>query len=392
MTTLSRTLFIPRLETRPRPGSLPWWCDADAAQMPNKFLAAFPQSFPTPLHSLDALRRRLALGGLYVKDETSRLNLSSFKALGGAYAVFRIAHRLAQERLDRIVAPSELRSSAVRDVIAGMTVCCASDGNHGRSVAYGARLVGARCKVFLHAGVSEERVTHIERLGAEIIRVDGSYDDSVAAAEDAVRAKGWILVADIAAPSSAGAELSSFVMQGYAVMVEEILRESDRRGIVFSHVFVQAGVGGLAASVFGHWSALSSRLPKFTIVEPDRAACLTESARAGEAVTLPAGPSTIMAMLECQRPSLLAWPIVHALTDAYVTVDDADAKEAVRVLAWPNGTDPVIEAGESGAAGLAGLQRVLLDDPKALGLDRSSQVLVIATEGPTDRSAWSGGK
>lgn len=391
------TAFLPKPGTRPKLDTFPWWCSAGASAEPRQFLAAFPDHPPTPLLHLTTLGNRLGVKSLHVKDESFRLGLSSFKGLGGAYAVLRVAQQHAGKALGRRVSPDELLTPDIRLLCANLTVCCASDGNHGRSVAAGARLIGAQCKIFLHAGVSEERVAHIERLGAAIVRIEGSYDDSIAEAERSADLQGWVLVSDIVAADDAeSAQICGYVMQGYSILVDEILDAARKYHLDFTHVFVQAGVGGVAASVFGHWSAMAqgAKRPRFIVVEPERAACLTESAKAGRLIKLPHGPSTIMAMLECQRPSPLAWPVVHALADAYVTVTEDDAQEAVRHLAWPEGADPVIEAGESGAAGLAGLERLLADKPLAarMGLDGSAKVLVIVTEGPTDRSVWSGTK
>jgi diaminopropionate ammonia-lyase len=391
----TRAAVIPEKGTRPKLGPLPWWCAADAAAEPREYLKAFPHHPPTPLLALDALASKLGIASLHAKDESFRLGISSFKGLGGAYAVMRVAQKRAEAAFGRKVLPHELLTPKLRALSAGLTLCCASDGNHGRSVAAGARLIGARCKIFLHAGVSEERVAHIERLGAAIIRVDGSYDDSLAEAARSVDRQGSVLVPDIvAAEDIETAEVCGHVMQGYSMLVDEILDVARERRIDFTHAFVQAGVGGLAASVLGHWTTMTAGAthPRFIIVEPERAPCLTESARAGRLITLPHGPATIMAMLECQSASPLAWPVVHALADAYVTVAEEDARQAVKHLAWPKGADPVIEAGESGAAGLAGLERLMADKPLAakLGLKRTSNVLVIVTEGPTDRSQWSG--
>ncbi len=395
MMIMTTSLFVPPSDARPPLDALPWWCGADASAEPRQFLQAFPHHPQTPLLDLASLGKKLGIASLHAKDESFRLGVSSFKGLGGAYAVLRIAQQYAEAKLGRPVTPSELISPDVRAQCADLTVCCASDGNHGRSVAAGARLIGTHCKIFLHGGVSEERVAHIERLGASIVRIAGSYDDSVAAAARSTDKEGWILVPDIVGEDDAkNARTCGYVMQGYSVMVDEILDQAKSSDVVFTHVFVQTGVGGLAASVLGHWRAMAGKaqLPRFIIVEPERAPCLTESAIAGRLVTLPHGPPTIMAMLECQRPSPLAWPVVHALADAYVTVAEDDARHAVKHLAWPEGSDPVIEAGESGAAGLAGLERLLSDKQLAaqMKLDATSQVLVIVTEGPTDRSVWSG--
>jgi diaminopropionate ammonia-lyase len=376
---------------------LPWWCRADAPLAPLEFLRACPIYRPTPLVALSSLAHAFGLGAVYVKDESQRLRLGSFKALGGAYAVFRIAQRMAEVMLGRRVPPAALLTPELRDHFRPLTICCASDGNHGRSVAAGARLVGAKCVVFLHAGVSAERAAHIERLGAEIIRIDGSYDKSVAAACQFARERHWVLVADTAIPEDReSAELCGFVMQGYTVLVDELLEELAAKSESITHVFVQAGVGGLAASVFGHWTArvTGGTAPRFVVVEPGRAACLLASARAGTLTRIPEGAPTIMAMLECQSPSPLAWPVVGKLASAFVAVSEEDARSAVRRLAAPQDGDPALEVGESGAAGLAGLARCLAEPAwrKDLGLDRHARALVIATEGPTDRSIWSGAR
>lgn len=375
--------------------TLPWWCRADAADSPLDFLRACPIYQPTPLIALPALARANGLAAIHVKDESTRLSLGSFKALGGAYAVLRVAQRRAEAALGRRVPPAQLLGSEPKDTFANLTICCASDGNHGRSVAAATRLIGAKCVVFLHAGVSAEREAHIARLGAEIVRIDGSYDASVAAASETARELGWILVADTAAPEDReGAELCGFVMQGYTVLVKELLEQLAANDETITHVFVQAGVGGLAASVFGHWAARSKgrKFPHFVVVEPDCAACLLASARAGALTRIPEGRPTIMAMLECQRPSPLAWPVVQKLASAFVSVGEEQAMGAVKALAKPIASDMALEVGESGAAGLAGLMRCIAEPVwrKDLQLDRNARILVIATEGPTDRSVWSG--
>lgn len=372
------------------PSHLPWWCDADAAIEPLRFLAACPNYHATPLVRLEALAARLKLRDVCVKDETSRLGLGSFKALGGAYAVLRVAHRHAEAALGRAVQLPELCSSSLRPLLSRLTFCCASDGNHGRSVAAGARLIGARCVVFLHAGVSEERAQSIRLLGAAVERVDGDYEDSVVHSAREARQSGWTLVADTALDGTDDARVCGYVMQGYTVLVDELLAQAGSDS-PFTHVIVQAGVGGLAASVFGHLSARlgENGLPRFVVVEPDRSACLFESAKAGQPVRLTEWQPTVMAMLECQSPSPLAWPIVNALATQFITVTEAEAEAAVRYFDRPDGRDPALRVGESGAAGLAGLlQAANPENRSAFGLSTESRVLLIATESPSDPAAW----
>ena len=207
-------------------------------------LAARPNHVPTPLHSLPALAAALGIGALSVKDEGQRLGLGSFKALGGAYAVIRLALEAASEKLGRQLGDADMNDSAVREAAAGMTFACATDGNHGRSVAQGAQLLGAKAVIFVHGGVSDERVAAIARFGAEMVRVAGTYDDSVVETARVATERGWTIVSDT---SWEGYErIPGLVMQGYTAIAREGLAQMPERP---THVFVQAGVGGIAAAL-----------------------------------------------------------------------------------------------------------------------------------------------
>ncbi|TPM39654.1 diaminopropionate ammonia-lyase [Mesorhizobium sp. B2-3-4] len=345
-----------------------------------RFLARRDNHVATPLRELPALAAELGLGALHVKDEGFRLGLGSFKALGGAYAVFRLVLEEAGKRLGRPVDVGDLDRPEVRSVAATMTVACATDGNHGRSVAQGAELVGARAAIFVHAGVSEERVAAIARYGAEMIRVDGNYDDSVRQAARIAAEKGWTVVSDTSWPGYE--RIPGLVMQGYTAIVREALRQLSEPP---THVFVQAGVGGIAAAVAGHLTiVLGAARPVFTVVEPARAACVFGAAKAGSPVKIAHGEATVMAMLECYEASPVAWRVLARVADGFMTVDEDDAVAVMRRLARPVGNDPAIVAGESGGVGLAGLVRAMADHKAELGLDGASRVLVINTEGATD--------
>ncbi|QEN86608.1 diaminopropionate ammonia-lyase [Labrys sp. KNU-23] len=212
-----------------------------------RFLAVRADHHPTPLLCLPGLAARHGTGELFVKDEAHRLGLCSFKALGGAYAVVRLVIERACRQLGRQVDYSELSRAEVRSVASGMIFACATDGNHGRSVAQGARLVGAKAVIFVHGGVSPGRVAAIAAFGAEIMPVDGTYDDSVAEAARVSEAKGWTVVSDT---SWAGYErIPSLVMQGYTTILREALRQMHEPP---THLFVQAGVGGIAAALGGY--------------------------------------------------------------------------------------------------------------------------------------------
>lgn len=340
----------------------------------------------TPLHALPGLAGDLGVGALHVKDEGFRLGLGSFKALGGAYAVARLVAEEAERVLGRPVGLGEIRSPEVAAVAAGMTVACATDGNHGRSVAQGAQLVGARAAIFVHAGVSAERVAAIARYGAEMIRVEGTYDDSVAASARVSAERGWTVVSDTTWPGYE--RIPGIVMQGYTVLAHEALARMPEPP---THVFLQAGVGGFAAAVAAHLVlALGDRRPKVVVVEPARAACVFGSAMAGHQVTIPHGEPTVMAMLECYVPSLVAWRILSRIADAFMTVEEQAAVDVMNRLARPSKGDPAVVAGESGGAGLAGAIAAASDPSfrEALGLGPSSRILVVNTEGATDPALY----
>jgi diaminopropionate ammonia-lyase len=336
----------------------------------------------TPLHALPGLAAELGIGALYVKDEGRRLGLGSFKALGGSYVVVKLVLEEASRRLGRAVDIAELQAPEVRTVAAGMTFSCATDGNHGRSVAQGAQLVGARAAIFVHSGVSEERIAAIARFGATMIRAEGTYDDSVAEAARVSQEKGWTVVSDTSWPGYE--RIPGLVMQGYTALVAEALRQMPQPP---THVFIQVGVGGIAAAVAAHFAlVLGEKRPVFVAVDPARAACMYESARAGAPVKAAVGEPTVMAMLDCYEPSLVAWRILSRVADGFMTVEDADAVAVMNRLARPAGGDPVIVAGESGGAGLAGLIAAAADPAirDKLGLDATSRVFVVNTEGATD--------
>lgn len=352
-----------------------------------RFLSFRPNHQPTPLHSLPVLANELGVGSIHIKDEGGRLGLGSFKALGGSYAVIRLVLNKASEELGRSVDIAELQSAAVRKVASGMTFCCATDGNHGRSVALGAQLVGGRSVIFMHSGVSESRVQSMAIYGAEVVRVDGSYDVSVDEAARVSSEMGWTLVSDTSWP---GYEyIPGLVMQGYVAMVREILRDIPS---LPTHVFLQAGVGGMAASVAGTLAiALGDKRPKIVIVEPERAACVFESARAAELTRIPEREPTVMAMLECYKPSMIGWEILSQVSDAFMTVGEDEAIAVMNRLARPAGNDPAVIAGESGGVGLVGLIHILADKAlcEEICLSSDARVLLINSEGATDPERYS---
>jgi diaminopropionate ammonia-lyase len=344
---------------------------------------------PTPLRDLNAVAARAGVRRVLYKDEASRFGLDSFKALGGAYAVACLLQALLGRRLRRQVSMQELLSGAYSDFTRTITVACASDGNHGRSVAFGAKRFGCACTIFLHERVSHCREQAIVNLGAQVIRTPGNYDDSVRAAKRTAGEKAWYLVADTS--DDASDPMPVFAMQGYTSLVIEALAQLTSAGHPLpTHVFVQGGVGGLAAAVISYlWEELGpQRAPTFVIVEPSRANCLHQSAVHGRPTPVTGDLDTVMAGLACGEVSTAAWPIVQAGAEFFMTIEDDAAIECMRLLHRGALGGGSIVAGESAVAGLAGLL-ALASDPAGealgrVGLDASSIVLLIGTEGATD--------
>lgn len=352
------------------------------AEAAERVTVARPNYQPTPLVSLPALAAELAIASLHVKDEGPRFGLGSFKALGGGYAVIRLVMEAAERQFGRAVALDELQTGDVRRVASKMTFACATDGNHGRSVAQGAESVGARSVIFIHSGVSAEREAAIARFGAEMRRVNGTYDESVAEAARVAEREGWITVSDTAWPGYE--RIPGLVMQGYTVLLREALGALPETP---THVFIQAGVGGIAAALAGHLAVIyGDKRPTFVVVEPARAACIFGSAKAGRLTKVDVGEPTVMAMLDCYEASLIAWRVLSRTADAFMTLEEDEAVAIMNRLARPRGVDPAIVAGESGGVGLGGLLQAAgnTEARRSLGLDATSRVLVVNTEGATD--------
>jgi len=339
-------------------------------------ITSWPGYARTPLRTLPDLAAELELGAVALKDEAERFGLGSFKALGGAYAV---ADVLLTELARRGVAGQATTADLLsrRYPTGDITVACATDGNHGRSVAWGAQRFGAACCIFVHATVSQGRVDAIARYGAEVRRLPGNYDDAVRAAGKEAELQGWFIVSDTSWPGYT--EVPRLVMQGYRLMADEALDQWE--GAPPTHVFVQGGVGGVAAAVSVQMRARLDPPPLLVVVEPDRAACLLASAEAGALSAVPGELDTIMAGLACGEPSLLAWQELERAAAAFLEIPDEKAIAAMRSLAGLG-----IVSGESGAAGLAGLQLAAADPEAraALQLDGTSRVLLFSTEGATD--------
>jgi diaminopropionate ammonia-lyase len=344
-----------------------------AAAAVEAMLRACPAHQETPLVDLPALAGALGVGAVWAKDERGRMGLASFKALGGALAVLELAQAEAARRTGRAAALQALIGAGWPSdppVFAAATA-----GNHGRSVAAGAALVGAQAMIFVYDGAPEDQVAAIAGHGATIVRIPGTYDDALAACRAQADAEGWTVVSDTAA--DANEDAPQRVQRGYAVIGAEMARQAPQPP---THLFVQAGVGGLAAALCAHARQAWRPAPRVVVVEPRTAACLKESARAGAPVTIALDGRTAMGRLECRSPSLAAWPVLAGLAKAFVAIDEAEAAAAVGQLAAAG-----LATSPSGAAGFAAL-RAAAADPQArrvLGLAADSRVVVVISEAPT---------
>jgi diaminopropionate ammonia-lyase len=316
---------------------------------------------------LSGLAQAAGLAALSYKDEGGRFGLGSFKALGGPLAVRRLL----------------ARNPAAGD---GATVACATDGNHGRAVAWAAQAFGCASAIYIHEGVSQGREDAIAGYGARVVRVPGIYDDSLRRVQADAGENGWILVSDTAGDDFDQTQLD--ILQGYTTLADEALTQL---GQAPTHVFVQGGVGGLAAAVCGHlWQVLGARRPHTAVVEPEKAACLYVSAVNGKPTLFPGDLDTVMACLAAGEVNLPAWRILDRAADTFLTIPDEAAVAGMRLLAEGIGGDAPVVAGESGVAALAGLLAACADGGarKSLGLADDSRVLVIGSEGATDPALY----
>lgn len=336
----------------------------------------------TPLVPLSGLAGQLGLARVDYKHEGPRFGLGSFKALGGAYAALRVLQRQLTQQLGRDISLEEIRSGTQAEACAQITLVSATDGNHGRSLAWGCQRFGAPCRIYIHAEVSESRAAAMRAFGAEVIRIDGDYDASVRLARQEAEEHGWFVVSDTSWEGYSAPPRD--VMAGYSVMTREACEELT---LPPTHVFLQGGVGGLAASVAAALRQYyGADAPRVIIVEPELAACLFASATAGRATNFAIQEETIMAGLSCGEPSEMAWEILAEEASDFLAIPDGIVAPTMRLLAGAVTGDPVVEAGESAVAGLAALIAACQSPQlrRTLALDDGARVLLIGSEGVTD--------
>lgn len=332
---------------------------------PSRWLASCPIHKATALRSLDTLAATLNWSALYVKDETDRMGLGSFKALGGAYAVLCLVRDRLQAVSGRHPDINDVTAAKGGEALRDLTVCCASAGNHGLSVAAGAAVFGVACEVFLAETVPESFADRLRDKGATVVRAGSVYEDAMAAAVVRSHDDGVTLISD--ASWDGEMQRPSLVMQGYAVMATEIHGEFLHTNDWPTHVALQAGVGGIAATMTAHIRRHWPIQPEIIVVEPDRAACLKNSVTAGHPVRAD-GPVSNMGRLDCKEPSLRAFEVLREMADHFVVISDEQASAAVSLL-----RDHGLATTPSGAAGLAGMIKY---EPK-----QDARVLILVTEG-----------
>jgi diaminopropionate ammonia-lyase len=351
-------------------------------------ISSWEEYRPSPLVELSGLAKAIGLGEIYYKDESERFGLGSFKALGGAYAVFRVLTQFLVTHGIEVSNGTTLREGQHRALTNKLTVATATDGNHGRSVAWGARMFGCRCVIYIHAKVSQGREQALRAQGAEVVRIEGSYDDSVHRCSEDAEQNGWTIVSDTSWGNYR--EIPREIMAGYSVMVSEVIEQL--QGLIPTHVFVQGGVGGVASTIADIFAQTWGQdRPRFVVVEPELAACLYASAQAGQPTAVMVEEETLMAGLSCGEVSLLAWEVLGGAADDFMTIGEDVVAPTMKLLGdAPFGDTPVI-AGESAVAGLGAVLAGGLssDLSKDLGLDSQSRIIVIGTEGATDPDIYS---
>ena len=337
----------------------------DAASA-TRLLTHCPAAAVTPLIDSSDMAMAVGVEHLWMKDERNRMGLGSFKALGAAYVIARDAER-------RLGGDWDLPSDELAHTLSDVTYVTASAGNHGLSVAAGAQVFGAKAVIFLSHNVSEGFATRLERFGATVIRAGFDYEESLAASREMASAEGWVLLTDSSWPGYI--DIPRLVMQGYLVMGAEAADQVEAIASPPTHLFLQAGVGGFAASMAAFARHQWGDDPMIVVVEPERAPCLTESIKAGRTVRAD-GPVSNMGRLDTKEPSHLALMSLARDADYFLTISDEEAAETVRLL-----EEHSIITTPSGAAGVSGIHNVGAYR-REIAIDETSRALAFLSEGP----------
>ena len=317
---------------------------------------------PTPLVNLVKLSNKLKLNNIFYKDESKRFHLKSFKALGGAYAV-------------------EKTTQGNKNII----VATATAGNHGRSVAWGAQRLGLKCKIFISEYVSEARANSMRKLDAEVIRVNGNYEKSLERCISESNKNGWEIVQDVAWKNYE--YVPKLTMAGYSVMIKEISNQTDQ---YITHVFLQAGVGGMASGAIAGIAKYFKRIPKIIIVEPENADCVLKSIENGSLQKVNIKKESIMGGMSCGEVSLVPWKILKESVNTCTSITDENVDLTVAMLRNKILSDVEIVGGECSTPGIISLIACAEDSEirKNLELEESSNILIIGCEGDADEDLY----
>jgi len=318
---------------------------------------------PTPLLLLNKLSKELNLNKIYYKDESKRFDLKSFKALGGAYAVEKVTKGNKN-----------------------ITVSTATAGNHGRSVAWGAKRLGLKCKIFISEYVSDARGKAMEALGADVVKVKGNYENSLIECIKQSLENNWQIVQDVAWKDYM--LVPTLTMAGYSVMMKEIVDQINNEEI--THIFLQAGVGGMAGAMVAGAARYLENTPKMIIVEPDSAACVMESIKTGKIEKINIERESLMGGMSCGEPSLVPWEILKKSVNNCISLPDDDIGKAMKLFANASFSDDKIVAGENSAPGVISLIASCNDEniKNKINLNSDSNVLLIGCEGDTDQEMY----
>jgi diaminopropionate ammonia-lyase len=374
---------------KPKQTNVPHVFSEDVAANVNRFHSQLPNYLPTQLVSLKGLARAWGLGGIYVKDESTRFDLKAFKVLGGSYAVARLICRELGISIED-TPYKQLVSDEVRQRIRHMTLTTATDGNHGRGVAWAAQQLGLKAVIYVPKGTTRSRIESIRSHGASVEVTDLNYDDAVRLASSTGEKRGWYMIQDTSWEGYE--EIPLWIMQGYLTMCKEAAEQMAELNREPTHVFIQAGVGAMAGAVVGYLAnRYKDHLPRFIIMEPKNAACIFASAVAddGQPHAVTGDLGTIMAGLACGEPNLIGWEILRDFPCGYLSCDNYVAANGIRILANPVNGDSVVEAGESGSVGIGMLELLanhaaFKEIKKAFDIGPDSKVLFFNTEGATD--------
>lgn len=353
-----------------------------------KFHQSIPEYQETPLYVLNELAKQSGIKKLWIKDESVRFNLNAFKVLGGSYCLGNYITRQILHQKDDILPFQTLKEKASQGIIPKITFVTATDGNHGRGIAWAANCLGHNCVVYMPAGSSQERLENIRKTGAEASITRLNYDDTVRWAREQATKNGWVLVQDTS--WTGYEEIPEWIMKGYTTMGIELTTQL--RDEIPTHIFLQAGVGAMAGAMTGFFQDYyKKKTPIITIVESEIADCILETAFANDRTLhkIDGNLNTIMAGLACGEPCHVGWNILSRYADYFAAVPDWIAAKGMRVLACPLNGDHRIISGESGAAPLGFVVEILQNKKmkalrEYLRIDQNSKILCISSEGATD--------